>query len=85
LPVSSSQPPVPGRRPAAPLEPALWAAIGLAITPRLLMFGRRIFIDIYISMFLGLTLLCFALVGAVSCAAPWPVSSCSCTSPRGWA
>lgn len=40
---------------------ALWAAIGLAITPRLLMFARRIFIDIYISMFLGLTLLFFAL------------------------
>jgi 4-amino-4-deoxy-L-arabinose transferase-like glycosyltransferase len=39
----------------------LWAALGLAITPRLLMFARRIFIDVYISMFLGLTLLCFAL------------------------
>jgi 4-amino-4-deoxy-L-arabinose transferase-like glycosyltransferase len=43
------------------LEAALWAALGLAITPRLLMFARRIFIDIYISMFLGLTLLFFAL------------------------
>jgi 4-amino-4-deoxy-L-arabinose transferase-like glycosyltransferase len=42
-------------------ESALWAALGLAITPRLLMFARRIFIDIYISMFLGLTLLFFAL------------------------
>jgi 4-amino-4-deoxy-L-arabinose transferase-like glycosyltransferase len=42
-------------------EAALWAALGLAMTPRLLMFARRIFIDIYISMFLGLTLLCFAL------------------------
>jgi 4-amino-4-deoxy-L-arabinose transferase-like glycosyltransferase len=40
---------------------ALWAALGLAITPRLLMFARRIFIDIYISMFMGLTLLFFAL------------------------
>jgi 4-amino-4-deoxy-L-arabinose transferase-like glycosyltransferase len=40
---------------------AWWAGLGLAIAPRLLMFGRRIFIDIYISMFLGLTLLCFAL------------------------
>jgi 4-amino-4-deoxy-L-arabinose transferase-like glycosyltransferase len=42
-------------------EAALWAALGLAITPRLLMFARRIFIDIYISMFMALTLLFFAL------------------------
>jgi len=42
-------------------EAALWSALGLAVTPRLLMFGRRIFIDIYISMFMGLTLLLFAL------------------------
>ena len=42
-------------------EAALWAALGLAMTPRLLMFARRIFIDIYISMFMGLALLCFAL------------------------
>jgi 4-amino-4-deoxy-L-arabinose transferase-like glycosyltransferase len=42
-------------------DAALWAALGLAITPRLLMFARRIFIDIYISMFMGLTLLFFAL------------------------
>ncbi len=40
---------------------ALWAAIGLAISPRLVMFARRIFIDIYISMFMALTLLFFAL------------------------
>jgi 4-amino-4-deoxy-L-arabinose transferase-like glycosyltransferase len=40
---------------------ALWAAIGLAISPRLMMFARRIFIDIYISMFMALTLLFFAL------------------------
>ena len=38
-----------------------WAALGLAISPRLVMFGRRIFIDIYISMFMALTLLFFAL------------------------
>jgi 4-amino-4-deoxy-L-arabinose transferase-like glycosyltransferase len=42
-------------------EAALWAALGLAVTPRLLMFARRIFIDIYISMFMGLTLLFFVL------------------------
>ena len=46
---------------AARAEAALWSALGLAVTPRLLMFGRRIFIDIYISMFLGLALLFFAL------------------------
>ena len=42
-------------------EAALWAALGLAITPRLLMFSRRIFIDIYITMFMALTLVFFAL------------------------
>ena len=40
---------------------ALWAALGLAVSPRHVMFGRRIFIDIYISMFMAMTLLCFAL------------------------
>jgi 4-amino-4-deoxy-L-arabinose transferase-like glycosyltransferase len=45
----------------ARLEAALWAAVGLAITPRLLMFSRRIFIDVYITMFMALTLLFFAL------------------------
>jgi 4-amino-4-deoxy-L-arabinose transferase-like glycosyltransferase len=42
-------------------DAALWAALGLAVAPRLVMFARRIFIDIYISVFMGLTLLCFAL------------------------
>ena len=46
---------------AGRLDAALWAALGLAITPRLLMFSRRIFIDIYIAMFMGFTLLFFAL------------------------
>ena len=46
---------------AGSLEAGFWAALGLAVTPRLLMFARRIFIDIYISMFMGLTLLFFAL------------------------
>lgn len=59
-----------GRAAADPLGPARllglpmaawWAALGLAIAPRLLMFSRRIFIDIYISVFMGLTLLFFAL------------------------
>jgi 4-amino-4-deoxy-L-arabinose transferase-like glycosyltransferase len=40
---------------------AWWAAVGLAVSPRLLMFARRIFIDIYIAMFMALTLACFAL------------------------
>ena len=52
-------------RAAAPpqhrIAAAWWAALGLAISPRLLMFARRIFIDIYISMFMALTLLFFAL------------------------
>ena len=43
-----------------PLDAALWAALGLAIAPRLLMFARRIFIDVYISMFMALALVCFA-------------------------
>ena len=52
--------PAPGA-PSRALDAALWAALGLAIAPRLLMWSRRIFIDIYISMFMGLTLLFFAL------------------------
>ena len=40
---------------------AWWAALGLAVSPRLVMFARRIFIDIYITMFMALTLLFFAL------------------------
>jgi len=43
------------------IEAGLWAALGLAAAPRLMMFSRRIFIDVYISMFMGLTLLFFAL------------------------
>ena len=42
-------------------QAAWWAALGLAVSPRLFIFARRIFIDIYISMFMGLTLLFFAL------------------------
>ena len=49
-----------GRRGAA-IDAALWSGLGLAVAPRLVMFGRRIFIDIYISMFMALTLLFFAL------------------------
>jgi 4-amino-4-deoxy-L-arabinose transferase-like glycosyltransferase len=40
---------------------AWWSALGLAISPRLVMFGRRILIDIYVSLFMALTLLCFVL------------------------
>ncbi len=50
-----------GARRASGVDAALWAALGLAVDPRLMMFGRRIFIDIYISMFMALTLLWFAL------------------------
>ena len=48
-------------RSTARIDAALWAAVGMAITPRLLMFSRRIFIDVYITMFMALTLLFFAL------------------------
>jgi len=47
--------------PAVARAAAWWAALGLAVSPRLLMFARRIFIDIYITMFMALTLACFAL------------------------
>jgi 4-amino-4-deoxy-L-arabinose transferase-like glycosyltransferase len=47
--------------PAVQSQAAWWAALGLAVSPRLVMFARRIFIDIYISMFMALTLLFFAL------------------------
>jgi len=43
------------------INPALWAALGLAAAPRLVMFARRIFIDIWITAFMSLTLAFFAL------------------------
>ncbi|MDQ3418878.1 MAG: glycosyltransferase family 39 protein [Acidobacteriota bacterium] len=43
------------------MKAGLWAALGLAVSPRLLMFSRRIFIDIYITLFMAATLLFFAL------------------------
>jgi len=39
----------------------VWAAVMLASAPRLVMFARRIFIDIWITAFLALTLTFFAL------------------------
>ncbi len=42
-------------------EAGLFAAIALATLPRFVMFSRRIIIDVYIAMFMGLTLLFFAL------------------------
>jgi 4-amino-4-deoxy-L-arabinose transferase-like glycosyltransferase len=39
----------------------LWAALGMAVSPRLVMFSRRILIDIYITLFMAATLLFFAL------------------------
>jgi 4-amino-4-deoxy-L-arabinose transferase-like glycosyltransferase len=41
-----------------------WAALGAAANPRLMMFARRIFIDIWISAFLALALVFFALAEA---------------------
>ena len=42
-------------------DSGLWAALGLAVNPRLVMFARRIFIDVWLCAFLALTLTCFAL------------------------
>ena len=39
----------------------LLAAVTLAATPRMVLFSRRIIIDVYTAMFLGLTLLCFLM------------------------
>jgi 4-amino-4-deoxy-L-arabinose transferase-like glycosyltransferase len=44
-----------------PRTSGLWAAAGLAAAPRLMMFSRRIFIDIWLTAFMALTLTCFAL------------------------
>src|SRR5687767_7138538 len=43
------------------IKAGLWAALGFAVSPRLLMFSRRIFIDIYITLFMAATLMFFAL------------------------
>ena len=43
------------------VQAGLWAALGLAVSPRLVMFSRRIFIDIYITLFMAAALLFFAL------------------------
>src|SRR4051794_29111635 len=42
------------------MDALLWSMVGLAIAPRLLMLARRVFIDVYISMFMAMTLLWFA-------------------------
>jgi 4-amino-4-deoxy-L-arabinose transferase-like glycosyltransferase len=39
----------------------LLAALTLAATPRMVLFSRRIIIDVFTAMFLGLTLLCFMM------------------------
>lgn len=43
------------------VEAGLYAAIALAISPRILMFSRRIIIDVYVAMFMSLALLFFLL------------------------
>jgi len=48
-------------RKAFSTEAGLLAAITLAATPRMLLFSRRIIIDVYTAMFVGLTLLFFVL------------------------
>jgi 4-amino-4-deoxy-L-arabinose transferase-like glycosyltransferase len=49
--------PVTGYRSSA----GLWAAAGLIADPRLLMFARRIFIDVWLTAFMSLTLALFAM------------------------
>ena len=46
-------------RPGAASVGALLAATGLAVDPRLVMFSRRIFIDVWLSAFMALTLVFF--------------------------
>jgi 4-amino-4-deoxy-L-arabinose transferase-like glycosyltransferase len=48
-------------RAAFSIDAGLVAALTLAATPRMLLFSRRIVIDVYTAMFVGLTLLCFVL------------------------
>jgi 4-amino-4-deoxy-L-arabinose transferase-like glycosyltransferase len=43
------------------VEAGLLAAIGLAAAPRFLMFSRRIMIDVYLAVFMGLALLLYVL------------------------
>ena len=42
-------------------QAGMFAAIGLATSPRFLMFSRRIIIDVYLAMFMSLALLLFVL------------------------
>ena len=49
------------RRRTLAASPAVLAAAGLAVDPRIVMFGRRIFIDIWIAAFMALTLTFFAM------------------------
>ena len=48
-------------RAGSKVSAGMFAAVGLAVAPRLVMFARRIFIDIWITAFMALTLTFFAL------------------------
>lgn len=48
-------------RAACSTDAGLFAALAVASAPRVVMLARRIFIDVYITMFMGLTLLFFVL------------------------
>jgi len=50
-----------GRAAAGSVDAGLHAAVAMATMPRFLMFSRRIIIDVWITMFMALTLLCFVL------------------------
>jgi 4-amino-4-deoxy-L-arabinose transferase-like glycosyltransferase len=52
---------IPDTRPPTSASASAWAAAGLAAAPRLVMFARRIFIDIWLTAFMSLTLTFFAL------------------------
>ena len=60
-PTSELRPPASDLGPPTSASASAWAAAGLAAAPRLVMFARRIFIDIWLTAFMALTLTCFAL------------------------
>lgn len=48
-------------RRAFSFDAGVMAALAIASAPRVVMFARRIFIDVYVAAFMGLTLLCLVL------------------------
>ena len=50
-----------GRALRSHAPPGVWAALIVATAPRVVFFSRRIFIDVYITLFMSLALACFVL------------------------